>query len=168
MWSSLLLMISSIVSMGLPKILILIVIIWIHSHRKCWDVSATLGSVRSLVFWSWRCLLPSGSMLVGYDLIEAMLAIWCCWGKMLVGFFLCHWVVLFEVEIEEVILNVVVDNAFREWKEGFRSYGNAAGSLPCKFVSQFITVYSFMSWDPPQFNSVRGTLCVKLVSDLQH
>ena len=72
------------------------------------------------------------------------------------------------MEIEKVILNVAVDNAFREWKEGLRSYGNAAGSLPCKFVSQFISVYSFMSWDPPQFNSVRGTQCVKLVSDVQN
>ena len=36
-------MMSSIVSMGLPKILILIVISWIHSHRKCWDVSASPG-----------------------------------------------------------------------------------------------------------------------------
>ena len=36
-------MISSIVSMVLPKILILIVISWIHSHRKCCDVSVSPG-----------------------------------------------------------------------------------------------------------------------------
>ena len=43
MWLSLLLMSSSIVRMGLPKILILVVISWMHSHRKCCDVSASPG-----------------------------------------------------------------------------------------------------------------------------
>jgi len=77
-----------------------------------------LGSVRSLVYRSWRYLLPSGSMLVGYDLIEAMLAIWCeflrfkcsctciCWGKMRGFSFIteCYLVVFFEGSLKRYFL----------------------------------------------------------------